>query len=159
MGYTRRQFVTAAYAEIGLASYVFDLEPEQLELACQRLDSMMAQWNGRGLRLGYPLPGSPELTALDTETNVPDAANEAIITGLAVRIAPGLGKSVSPDTKMMAKAGYDMLLSRAAMPPEMQLTGNVPLGAGNKPWRENVEYVSPPRDPLIAGGDAVMEFE
>ena len=30
MGYSKRQFIEAALAEIGLASYAFDLQPEQL---------------------------------------------------------------------------------------------------------------------------------
>jgi hypothetical protein len=87
MGYTKRQFVTSAFEEIGLADYVFDLQPEQLEAALRRLDSMMAEWNAAGIRLGYAMPSSPQDSDLDTETNVPDSAWEAIITNLAIRIA------------------------------------------------------------------------
>ena len=47
MGYTKRQFVTAALEEIGLASYVFDLQPEQLQSALRRLDAMISEWNGK----------------------------------------------------------------------------------------------------------------
>jgi hypothetical protein len=54
MGYTKRQFISAAFEEIGLASYVFDLQPEQLQSALRRLDAMMADWNAKGIRLGYP---------------------------------------------------------------------------------------------------------
>lgn len=158
MGYSKRQFVQAAFAEIGLASYVYDLEPEQLEDAGKRLDSMMAGWNGYGVRLGYPLPGSPELSDLDAETNVPDAANEAIIASLAVRLAPGFGKTVSPDTKATAKNGYNLLLSRAAKPIERQLPGHMPLGAGNKPIRNMAEYVTPAPLTVDAGSDAILEF-
>lgn len=56
MGWTKRQFVTQAFEEIGLASYVFDLTPEQLDSALRRLDTMIASWNALGIRLGYPLP-------------------------------------------------------------------------------------------------------
>jgi hypothetical protein len=52
MSYSKRQFVEAAFEEIGLASYVFDLQPEQIDSACRRLDTMMAQWNAVGIRLG-----------------------------------------------------------------------------------------------------------
>ena len=34
MAWTKRQIVTQAFEEIGLASYVFDLEPEQLRAPC-----------------------------------------------------------------------------------------------------------------------------
>jgi hypothetical protein len=121
MGYSKRQFVAAAFEEIGLASYVFDLQPEQLQSAMRRIDAMMADWNGKGIRLGYPLPNSPQDSDLDEPTLVPDWANEAIITNGAVRLAPGYGKVVMPETKAVAKDSYNTLLQRATMPPEQQL--------------------------------------
>ena len=158
MGWTKRQFVEQAYEEIGYASYVFDLEPEQLESAMRRLDAMMMPWNGKGIRLGYPAPPSPELSNLDEETNVPDSANEAIYTNLAIRLAPTIGKQVSMETKAAAKAGYNVLMQRAAMPQEQQLPSSMPAGAGNKPWRNDRPFLDTPEDPLSAGGDGPIEF-
>jgi len=135
VSYTKRQFITAAFEEIGLASYVFDLQPEDLQTALRRLDAMMAEWNGKGLRLAYPIPLSPEDADLDTETTVPDWANEAVITNLATRLASGYGKTVPPDTKMIARQGYNTIMSRAAMPPQQQMPHSMPRGAGRKPWR------------------------
>jgi hypothetical protein len=136
MSYTKRQFVTAAFEEIGLASSAFQLESEDLQFALRRLDALIAEWNGRGIKIGYPMPTSPELSDLDTETNVPDSANEAIICALAIRIGPSFGKVISRETKTTAIRGYNTLLSRAAMPPEMNFTSRLPYGAGNKP-RQN----------------------
>jgi len=155
MAYTIRQFVTAAYEEIGLASYAFDLSPEMLQSAARRLNAMLAEWNAKGIRLGATLASNPDAIDIDASSGVPDAANETIIASLAVRIAPGFGKTVSPDTKMVARNGYNTLLSRAAMPAEMQL-GPLPAGAGHK----NIDhpFLSPPTDPLLAGGDGVIDF-
>ncbi len=159
MGYSKRQFVNAAFEEIGLASYVFDLQPEQLQSAMRRIDAMMADWNGKGIRLGYPLPGSPQDSDLDEPTLVPDWANEAIITNGAVRIAPGYGKVVMPETKAVAKDSYNTLLQRAAMPPEQQLPATMPAGAGNKPWRVyDNPFIRPPVDPVDAGPDGPLQF-
>ena len=158
MGYTKRQFVTSAFEEIGLADYVFDLQPEQLEAALRRLDSMIAEWNAAGIRLGYAMPSSPQDSDLDTETNVPDSAWEAIITNLAIRIAPGYGKAVSPDSKVSAKGAYNVLLQRATFPLEQQLPSTMPLGQGNKPWRWDNPFVNRPYDPLDAGPDGPFEW-
>jgi hypothetical protein len=159
MGYSKRQFVYAALEEIGLASYVFDLQPEQLQSALRRLDAMMGDWNGLGIRLGYPLPGSPQDSDLDEPSLVPDNANEAIITNLAIRLAPSYGKTVSPDTKVVGKNAYNVLLSRAALPFEQQLPSTMPAGAGNKPWRVyDNPFIRPPVDPLLAGQDGAIEF-
>ena len=135
MGYTKRQFVEGAYTEIGVADFVYDVSSEELQYAARRLDAMMAEWNGRGIRLGYPLASSPEDISLSEETNVKDAAYEAIITNLAVKIAPSFGKQVSPDTKAIALMAYNTLLSISAQPDEMLYPETMPIGAGYKPWR------------------------
>jgi len=135
MSWTKRQFVSAAFEEIGYAEYAFDLQPEQLQSALRRLDAMMATWNGLDIKLGYPLPDSPENSSLDDETYVPDKANQAVFQNLALVIAPIVGKVVSQETKGSARAAYMQLLNHATKPKEMQFPTTLPAGAGNKPWR------------------------
>ncbi len=160
MGYSKQQFVTAAFEEIGMASYVFDLAPQDLQSALRRLDAMMAEWNAKGIRLAYPIPGSPQDASLTEPSNVPDSANEAIITNLAMRLSPSFGKIPSPVTLSTAKAGYNTLLSRAAMPGEQQLPGTMPAGAGWKTWRwGRGPFVDAPKDPVAVGGDSKLTLE
>lgn len=158
MSYTKGQFVEMAFEEIGLAAYAFDLQPEQLNAALHRLDGMMATWNAQGIRIGYPLPSNPDDSSLQTETEVPDSANEAIYQNLALRIAPAVGKTVSIETKVSAKKAYDTLLGRAVAPVEMQLPGTMPSGAGNR-WN-NIDrpFLAPPREPLLSGDDGPIDF-
>ncbi len=156
MSYTKRQFIEAALEEIGIASYDFDLSPEQFESALRRLDAMAASWNAKGIRIGYPIPSSPELSVLDGETTVPDAANEAIITNLAIKLAPGYGKTPSQDTKTTAKETLATLMALAAFPLEQQLPGSMPSGAGNK--FIDTPYIIPPSDALLAGQDSAIDF-
>lgn len=159
MGWTKRQYIEQAFSEIGLAGYVFDLSPEQLQTALRQLDSMIASWGAKGIRLGWPMPSSPEGDDLDDETNVTDFANEAIYQGLAVRIAPGFGKTIPQTTAFLAKQAYDQLLALSAAPMERQLPGTMPAGAGNKPWRTyDSPFIRPPIDPLLAGPDGPIEF-
>lgn len=158
-GWTKEQLIEHAFAEIGLAPDVFNVAPEQIQRALRSLDAMMATWNGKGIRLGYPLPSSPDDSNIAQDSGIPDAANETVYLNLAIRIAPGVGKQVSPDTKISARAGYDVLLARAAFPPQ-QPSKNMPAGAGNKPWRRVTPFMPLPVDPLLAaqGGDQI-EFE
>jgi len=159
MGYSKRQFIEAALAEIGLASYAFDLQPEQLEAARRRLDAMMADWNGKGIRLGYPIPVSPQDGSIDEQTNVPDSAYEAIICNLGIRLAPSYGKQVMNETKATAKQGYDTLMQRATAPLEQQFPNTMPSGAGNKPWRVyDNPFLRPPVSPVEAGPDGPLQF-
>lgn len=161
MAYTKRDIVNRAFEEIGLAAYVYDLAPQQLEGALQRLDAMMATWNGKGIRLGYPLPSSTAASDLNQDVGVPDDALEAMHLNLAVRIAPGYGKTVSPDTKANAQLSYKALLSRSTFPVEMQLGDmTIPSGQGNKGWRYyNDAFLRQPTDPLTAGPDSALTWE
>ena len=157
MGWTKRQFVEEAFDQIGLAGYVFDLQPQQLQSALAKLDAMIATWNGKGIRLGYPLPSSPQDSDLDEETLVPDSANEAIYTNLAIRIAPSFGKAVAVEGKVAAKQAYDILLQRATAPIDKQLPSTMPAGAGNKPWRIDNPFVAPPTNPVQTGPEGFLE--
>jgi len=150
MGWTKRQFVTAAFEELGMADYVFDLSPEDLQGAVRRLDSLIAEWSGLGIQLGYPLAVDPDNADLDSGTQVPISSNTAVFLNLAIRIGPSYGKPISADTRLAAKKAYDILYARASRPSIMQLPGNTPLGAGNKMWRGIPQpFVLPPSDANI----------
>lgn len=162
MGWTKRQFVEQAFEEIGLAAYVFDLTPEQLQSALRRLDAMMAGWGSNGIRIGWPAPSTPDSSDLDVDTKVTDVANEAIYLNLAVRLAPGFGKVLPPDTKADADAAYSNLLNQTSTPtPERQFPNTLPRGAGTKPWRSfnSNQFVRTPNDPLLAGEDNTLNFD
>ena len=157
MSWTKRQIIQQAFDEIGLAPYVFDLTADQLESALRRLDSMIALWDSKGIRLGYPLPSSPQNSDLDSETNMPDVAVEAAFLQLATRIAPSYGKAVSIETKAAAKQAYDALLVQFATPPEMQIPAGYPAGAGYKPYAIDDPFTSR-EEPIHVGGDSVLDL-
>lgn len=157
MGYTRQDFINGALEEIGLASIAYDATADELVGAMRRLNAMMAEWNARGIRIGYPIPSGPNAGALTDETNVPDSAWEAVVLNLALRIAPGYGKQVLPATMTGAKRAFNALLDLHAQPAEMQLPV-MPAGAGNKPWRWDDAYTLGPTDRLATGDDGLLEF-
>lgn len=161
MSWTKRQFITQAFEEIGLAAYVFDLTPEQLDSACRRMDAMVAGWNANGVRISYPLSTSPDSTNLDDDSNVPDFANEAIYLGLACRLGPSFGKVVSQETKMFADMAYSNMANQVAIPTmERQMPQEMPRGQGTKPWRNfNNPFVNAPKAEVNAGSDGAIELE
>jgi len=52
---SKRQLIDAAFEELALAGYTFDIDPDEQLSALRRLDSMMATWGGPGIgiRIGY----------------------------------------------------------------------------------------------------------
>lgn len=160
MSWTKRQLVNDAYEVVGLASYTYDLKPEQLQGALRSLDSLMAMWNGRGIRIGYPLPISPEDSDLDQETGIPDYAVMAVVNGLAILIAPKVGKTLSNDTQKMARDSYRELLAHHTQPTNKRLPTTMPAGAGNKPWRYSGDpFIQQPQEEIDAGNDSAIDFE
>ena len=134
MGWTKRQFAEASFADIGFASYTYDVQPEQILQAVQLLDSMVEGWT-QLIDISYPIPGSPQYTDITQDTGVPMAANEAIIKNLNLRTALIVGKVLTPDHKALAKTSFDNLLNWASRPAyQMSLPGRMPVGAGNKGW-------------------------
>lgn len=158
MSWTKRQLINKAFSCLGLASYTFDLQPDQVEDALTTLDSMLATWNRKGIRINYPLPTSPENSVLGEETEVPDDAAEAIYTNLAVNISSEYGKQPSGTLLIRAKSTYDTLLIRATQPQEMRYPTTLPAGAGNKPWVLNDPYILDRGDSVIQSPDESPEF-
>lgn len=159
MSWTKRQLVDAAHEELGLASYTFDITPEEQQAAVRRLDALMATWGIIGIRIGYNATLDPLDADPDQASGVPDWANEAIFLALARRVAPSFGKIVSQETKTNGKFAYDAMLSRiTATPPSMQYVSNLPSGAGNRRTSIYQPFVVPPADRLTAGPDSLLEF-
>lgn len=155
MSWTKRELVVKAFEEIGLAEYVFDLTAEQLQSAAQRMDAMVAGWAANGVRIAYPLKDTPGAANLNDDSGVPDYANEAIYLNLALRIAPGYGKTASAETKQFADMAYNNLANQTALPtPERTLPTTMPRGQGNKPWRNfNNPFIREETTPIDAGPD------
>lgn len=159
--YSKGQLVNAAYEEIALAGYVFDLSPEEIQTACRRLDAMMATWNGQGIRLGYALASDPADVKPGTPSGLPDSANEAVYTNLALRLCSAFGKTPARTTAVAAKQAYDQLLAKAVSNDtrQMQMPRGMPAGAGHRrPGIYRNPFLLPPVDPIEAGPDGAIDF-
>jgi hypothetical protein len=131
--WTKQALVLAARRELGLGG-AFDVnDADELLDDLQRLDAMVAAWASKGIRLSYALPSSPGASNINAASGIADAAAEAVYLGLAMRIAPGYGKVITPETRTAARNAYDALLIDAAQPQQQQLRGGMPAGAGHKP--------------------------
>lgn len=155
--WTKGQIVGQAFEELALAGHEFDLTPEELQGTLRVLDTMMATWEAKGVRVGYLMPSSPDGSDMADPSGLPDSAVEAAYLSLAIRRAATFGKVLSSDTRRAARDAYDTLLWAAAQPIEQQLPNTLPRGAGNKPWRTvNQPFFGRPDDSPLGisqGGD------
>lgn len=134
--WTKRTLVEEAYAELALANWVWDLQPEEIQWAVNRMDMMLSLWAAKGINVGYPLSdgsgSDPEQSCEVLAFAVP-----AIVLNLARSIATGKGKQLSqiPETLRAARDALSFLETMAAQPGTLQKPYYLPVGAGSKPWR------------------------
>ena len=160
MAWTKRQLVKKAFGKIGLASYIYDIKPAQLQSAAQDMDAMVGEWETKGVRIKYPFAADPDNIDLDTEVDSPAGSIQALYSNLAVLIASDFGKVVPLELKKLARSSYKNLLLLKPLPQEMQFPSTMPAGAGNKPWREGYGPFLPKPDdsPLQIGKGGELEF-
>lgn len=139
----------------------FDIGPENLESGLRRLDIMMADWNGSGVRIGYANADISD-SSLDQDSNVPDWCVRAILVNLALQIAPMFGKQMTREVKVTANEAYETVLARTGNedPLTMDMPQSLPRGAGHKTYRYgNASPFFPTPDQNIeAGPDGELDF-
>jgi hypothetical protein len=123
---TKRDLLLQAAEEFGVNSS-FDLSPEELQSGLKRLDRLAAEWDGKSIRVGYNFGGG-----LDDPVGIPDTAEGAFASNLAVRWAPGMGKTISVDTKVAAREGFNALYVSMGRIPQVAHNPALPIGTGNR---------------------------
>ena len=130
MGWSKRQILNDAFSEIGMAGYLFDLEPEDLQTALNRLDSFIAQWEADGIYTGYLVNDDPDTIDIDGESGIESGLVLPVIKNLAVEIAPSYGKTPAPKTTGDARKGYSIALRTKTVPTKAANVTVTPAGSG-----------------------------
>lgn len=112
--------INMAFDELGLSGYIYDLEPEQLELANKKIGAMVASWS-----LGSAHTQWPITTPYTDETDIANNIIEAVYLNAAIRLAPSLGKVAMPDTKIAAKKALEAIIGNKK-PYSLDDDGNYP---------------------------------
>lgn len=151
----KRALISAAFGELGLATYAFDVSTDRLTAALGRLNRLAAQWDGMGIRVGYVMGDD-----IDAESGIPDTCEEAFVTNLALRIAPSLGKTSDRlvEIKVAAKTSFNALIVANIKRPEVPYPSNMPLGAGNKAPPNTAQTFPDTGDEIVGLNDGATEF-
>lgn len=151
-------FVQEGIAELGLAGAVYDMQPEDIERICNRLDANLAELETKGARIpGWSYADSPSVSNAATEVNVPMGLVNLVILSAAIVAAPSIGKNLSSVTVAQLKLARDNLLFFNKKIPQYQRNTNMPVGSGNQVWADGVQFYAnrPPR--LDAGPDSHVD--
>jgi P22 tail accessory factor len=142
---TKGQVVAAAFEEIGLAGYEFDVTPDENASALRKLDSLMARLQGPGsnLPLGYNAPAAIGQSQPTDASGIPDLAFEYVGIELALAIMPAIGKTMSAETRQRLNIARRDTRNALTVIPDRALQPSTARGAGAKPWSTWWPYAWP----------------
>lgn len=139
-GRPKRDIIELAFDDCGMAGYEFDRTPEEQSMALRKLNALMMEhpWS----QLGYAQPAYGVGQA-DGGSGLPDFAINTVAQYLALRIAPGMGVSLSPEYKAAMARSLMNLQSQIACIPYIELPHNTVRGSGHRSlgWGIGTPYV------------------
>ncbi len=129
VGPPKRDLIEMAFEECGSAGYEFERTPEEVAAALRKLNAMMGEWPWS--QLGFPIPtyglGLPEELSGIAPENV-----QAVVLHLALRLAPNMGATLSPETRAAMTRSFNLLASQHTVPPTSYIALNTPRGSGHR---------------------------
>ena len=130
------EIIEDALREINVISEVDSASDEQGSYGLRKLNQQMALWQERDIdNLGW----FPQ----DDTTNsspIPDYAELAVVTSLAVALAPKYGASVSPELAAVAAGSMNTLLRKSISEKlDNADMSHMPVGTGNAEGRYDIE--------------------
>jgi tail accessory factor len=127
-GRPKRDIIEMAREFAGLAGFEFGSEAEEIASHLRELDTMMAEWPWDGL--GYD-PATYGSGLPEDLSGIPADAVGAVSKHLGLRIAPGLGATLSAEAKAQLARAYGAICSKyGGSPPTMPLAQLTVRGSG-----------------------------
>lgn len=131
VGRPKRDIIELAFDDCGLAGYEFDRSPEEQGVALRKLNALMMEWPWNQLGYNQPSYGAGQV---EGPSGIPDFAINAVAQYLALRIAPGIGNTLSPEARASMVQSRATLFAQLATVPSMAMPGNTPRGTGQRFW-------------------------
>lgn len=139
-GPPKRRIIEMAFGKCTLAGYEFGRTPEEINDAMSELNAMMLEHPFSGLGFVQPTYG---LGTADELSGIPDDTLAAVATQLALRLAPNMGKTLSPEALGAIARSKALLEAKVAAIPTMPAASHTPRGAGSRGFGPFIEESAP----------------
>ena len=127
-GPTNREIVDRAYRSMGLSDSMFGRTPEEYATGVELLSSMMLE--APFDRLGYVQWDGGEGNRVEEESGINRKWLEAVGLMLAERLAPVIGKQLSPHMLAAKARAYSRLCAEVVTVPDARYADGTPRGQG-----------------------------
>lgn len=136
-GPTNREIIDRAYRSLALKDSMFGRTAEEYATGVEILASMMLE--SPFDKLGYVQQDGGEGNRVEAESGIERKWLEAVGLMLAERLAPTIGKTLSPHTEKARARAYSQLCAAVMTIPEAKYADGTPRGAGAR-YRTVVGY-------------------
>lgn len=136
-GPTNREIIDRAYRSLGLKDSMFARTAEEYQEGVEVLASMMLE--SPFDQLGYVQFSGGEGNRVEEESGIDRKWLEAVALSLAERLAPMIGKTLSPHTLKAKVRAYSQLCASVVAVPEAVHRPGTPRGAGAR-YRTSLGY-------------------
>jgi hypothetical protein len=136
-GPTNREIIDRAYRSLGLKDSMFARTEEEYATGVEILSSMMLE--SPFDKLGYVQQDGGEGNRVEAESGIDRKWLEAVGLMLAERLAPTIGKTLSPHTMKARNRAYSQLCSAVVTIPAAKYADGTPRGAGAR-YRNSIGY-------------------
>lgn len=133
--YTARSIIERAAKAILVQAADSTLEADEYADGLEALNGLMLAYEADGIRLGYR-----KVCDLSDVVTVPDGAIRAVVSNLALELAPMFGVSPNPALVLQAERGIRTLEHLGLGLGEMRFPTTLPRGSGNDCYTSNVVH-------------------
>lgn len=136
MSRTKGDLVLKALRKAGLYSNatLTDADPQAIQDAIQDLEDMMAQWEAKGIKLGYLFADAENAVEPmpDDDSGIASWANDGVSLKLAIQIC--MDNVIQPSDALLtaADSAYQVLCIALTTIPSLERRNDMPRGAGNR---------------------------
>lgn len=140
---TKRDIVQSAFTESGIAPHVFQLQGGDIAFGLQLLEAYVLHLDASGIETEWEFDNDPLNVDGDAVVNCAPHLIVALVPQLAIDLCAAFGKTPTPTTMIRANRAKTDLFGMTAIPDAKKISSLVPLGSGNKPWRQVRTFVRP----------------
>lgn len=124
-GRPKQTIIEMAFEELTISGFEFDITPDEVAKALRRLNVLMAELPVIGYNFPLEEDGSAAEASGLLETDV-----QAVVALLAIRLAPMIGKTLSPEFRSAANRSMSVLRAKYTKIAELDYAPLTVRGAG-----------------------------
>ena len=128
-GTPKRNILEIAFENCGSAGFEFERTPEEYNSALRKLNVMMYEWPWNLLNFNQPTYGAG---VVDDLSGIPNDTIGAVAMTLALRIAPTMGATLSPEASAELVRARSIVEANYSVIPTQYLGDDTVVGAGNR---------------------------